>query len=128
MIVARPPAKELTDRELQVMHVFWRGGAMTAQEVRDDLAGQGLNLTYTTVATLVRILHDKGFVETTNSERPFRYQPKRAFGEVSRHLVADLLDRVFLGSREQLLLSLFDPHRLGQRERAALETILAELE
>ena len=25
--MARPPAKELTERELEVMHVFWQRGA-----------------------------------------------------------------------------------------------------
>ena len=28
--MARPPAKELTDRELQVMQVFWQHGEATA--------------------------------------------------------------------------------------------------
>ena len=56
LAVARPPAKELTQRELEVMHVFWRLGKATAMQTRDDLAEQGRDLTYTTVATLVRNL------------------------------------------------------------------------
>ena len=27
--MARPPAKDLTERELEVMHVFWTQGEMT---------------------------------------------------------------------------------------------------
>jgi predicted transcriptional regulator len=126
--VARPPAKELTERELEVMHVFWRRGQATVMEARDDLAALGRNLTYTTVATLVRILGDKGFLSTTNHERPFCYRPTRPFAEVSRRLVEDLVERVFQGSREQLLLCLFDRQKLGSEERSTLETILAELE
>jgi predicted transcriptional regulator len=126
--VARPPAKELTDRELEVMHVFWRRGEQTAQEARDELARQGLDLAYTTVATLVRILHDKGYLVPTNHQRPFRYRPRRPFAEVSRRLVEDLVERVFQGSREQLLVCLFDQKNLGTSERIALEGILAELE
>ena len=30
--MARPPAKDLTERELEVMHVFWRHGEATAAE------------------------------------------------------------------------------------------------
>lgn len=126
--MARPPAKELTERELEVMHVFWRRGRATVMEARDDLATQGRNLTYTTVATLVRILGDKGFLTTTNQERPFCYQPRRPFAEVSRRLVEDLVERVFQGSREQLLLCLFDQQQLGPNERSTLETFLAETE
>src|ERR1700730_11706848 len=58
--MARPPAKELTERELEVMHVVWKLGEATATEVRDELARGGLDRAYTTVATLVRILLAKG--------------------------------------------------------------------
>ena len=126
--MARPPSREFTERELEVMHVFWRCGDATAQEARDHLAARGPDLTYSTVATLVRILVDKGFLVATNAERPFRYRPTRPFDEVSRRLVEDLIERVFHGSREQLLLCLFDDRPLGAQERARLETILAEME
>src|SRR5262249_21714114 len=36
--MARPAAKDLTERELEVMHVFWKHGEATAAEVRDRLA------------------------------------------------------------------------------------------
>jgi BlaI family transcriptional regulator, penicillinase repressor len=60
--MARPPAKELTERELEIMHIFWRHGELTAAAVRDHLAQQGRELAYTSVATLVRILVDKGYM------------------------------------------------------------------
>ena len=82
--MARPPAKELTERELEVMHVFWSRGQSTVAEIRDQLAAAGRDLAYTTVATLVRILTEKGFLEQTNAERPFLYRPVRSFEEVSR--------------------------------------------
>ncbi|MDR3639288.1 MAG: BlaI/MecI/CopY family transcriptional regulator, partial [Isosphaeraceae bacterium] len=86
--MARPAAKELTERELQVMHAFWGRGeeATTVGEVRDQLARSGLDLAYTTVATLVRILTEKGFLAQTNDERPFLYRPARTYEEVSRLL------------------------------------------
>ncbi|MEZ6144153.1 MAG: BlaI/MecI/CopY family transcriptional regulator [Planctomycetaceae bacterium] len=40
-----------------------------------------VTLAYTTVATLVRILEEKGFLELTHDERPFRYQPVKTFEE-----------------------------------------------
>ena len=39
--MARPPAKELTERELEIMHVFWECEQATAAEVRDALAQRG---------------------------------------------------------------------------------------
>jgi BlaI family transcriptional regulator, penicillinase repressor len=119
--MARPPAKELTERELEVMHVFWTTGLATAAEIRDQLAATGRELAYTTVATLIRILSDKGFLEQTNSERPFLYRPVRSFEEVSRSMVGDLIERVFRGSREQLVLRLLEERPLTAKERAILE-------
>jgi BlaI family transcriptional regulator, penicillinase repressor len=124
--MARPAAKELTERELEIMHVFWNSGLSTMAEIRDRLAATGRNLAYTTVATLIRILAEKGFLEQTNAERPFRYRPLRSYEEVSRSILGDLVERVFRGSREQLLLRLLEERKLNAKERTALEEILRE--
>ena len=124
--MARPRAKELTERELEVMHVFWARGESTVAQVRDDLTASGRRLAYTTVATLTRILTEKSFLEQTTVEKPFQYRPVRSFEDVSCTLVGDLVERVFHGSREQLLLRLFDQRKLTSKERALLESILRE--
>jgi predicted transcriptional regulator len=124
--MARPRSKELTERELEVMHAFWRRGETTVAEIQQQLADGGRQLAYTTVATLVRILGDKGFVQQTNQERPYRYRPVRSFEEVSGSLLGDLVQRVFGGSREQLLVRLMEQKGLTRKERALLEDILRE--
>lgn len=124
--MARPPAKELTIRELEVMQVFWNRGAITAQEARDELARAGIDRAYTTVATLVRILTEKGFLKQTTNERPFLYAPSRSYEEVSRRLLRDLIDRVFHGSRELLLARLLEQKKLTPKERAHLKHFLEE--
>ena len=124
--MARPKAQELTQRELEIMHVFWDEGQMTVADVREKLAAGGRELAYTTVATLVKILDEKGFVSQINDSRPFRFEPSRSFEEVSRNLLSDMIKRVFGGSREQLLVRLMDQKKLNRRERALLESILRE--
>ena len=124
--MARPKASELTERELEVMHVFWNRGEQTVAAVRDELAASGRDLAYTTVATLVRILVEKGFLRQTNDERPFRFEPLRSFEEVSGNLLTDLVRRVFGGSREELLVRLMEQRNLTPRERAVLQNILSE--
>ena len=127
--MARPRSKELTERELEVMHAVWdlapgRSDGLTVADVRDELARRGRDLAYTTVATLFRILGEKGFVAQVNDERPFRYQPARSFEEVSGSLLGDLVERVFGGSREQLLVRLIEDRDLTPVERARLEELL----
>jgi BlaI family penicillinase repressor len=124
--MARPAAKDLTDRELEVMHVFWRHGELTAAAARERLATGGPDLTYPTVANLVRILHDKGFLRPTNAERPFRYRPARSYQDVSGRLLGDVVRRVFAGSRTDLLMRLMAQRQLTAREREVLESILKE--
>jgi BlaI family transcriptional regulator, penicillinase repressor len=124
--MARPKAKELTERELEVMHAFWDVGETTVADIRDRLAGAGRDLAYTTVATLVRILSEKDFLQQTNDERPFKFKPIRSFDDVSGNLVGDLVDKVFGGKRDALLMRLFDHKRLTPQERTLLEQILKE--
>ncbi|NNJ27134.1 BlaI/MecI/CopY family transcriptional regulator [Alienimonas chondri] len=138
--MARPPAEELTDRELEVMHAVWaasrepagegadgvnHGGETTVAELRDRLAADGRDLAHTTVATLVSILHRKGFLDRTDDRRPHRYRAARGFEEVSRSLVGELVRKVFGGSREALLARLVDD-RLSAAERDLLEEVLRE--
>jgi len=124
--MARPKASELTERELEVMHLFWNRGEQTVAAARDDLAAQGRDLAYTTVATLTRILVEKGFLEQVNEELPFRFRAIRTFEDVSGNLVTELVRRVFGGSREQLLVRLMEQRKLTSKERAVLEKILSE--
>ncbi|MBC8353312.1 MAG: BlaI/MecI/CopY family transcriptional regulator [Planctomycetes bacterium] len=127
--MSRPATKELTERELEVMHVFWERGEMTAVVARDQLAATGVDRAYVTVANLVRILVEKGFLKATNKERPFSYKPIRSFEDVSGTFVGDLIDRVFGGSREKMLVHLLGSERpLTDAERQLLEQVLEEQE
>ena len=124
--MARPRAPELTQRELDLMHVFWEGGTMTAVDARTELAKAGTDLAYTTVATLIKILVEKSFLKQIGTQRPFEYKPIRSFQDVSKSMVGDLVKRVFGGSREELLVQLLDGKRLTPKERQLLEQVLKE--
>lgn len=125
--MARPRAKELTERELEVMQVFWKQGELNAIEAREQLAAAGLDRAYTTIATLVRILVEKGGLkQLPGSERPFRFRPTRSQEEVSGRMLTDVIERVFQGSREQLLMQLLKQRKLSAKERLMLQEILKE--
>jgi predicted transcriptional regulator len=122
--MARPRVKELTQRELEIMHVFWRHGEQSAADVRERLAATGPDLAYTTVATLVRILVDKEYLRQTNDQRPFVYRPLRTFRDVSKRILGDVVNRVFHGSRKELLLQLMEDEELTGAERIVLERLV----
>lgn len=123
------PTQEMTQRELEVMHAFWQQGQMTATQAREALAESGVDRAYPTVANLIRVLVDKGYLEAINDERPFIYQALHSFEDVSKNFVGELVDRVFRGSREQLIVHLFGQRQsLSKKERSLLESILEEHE
>jgi predicted transcriptional regulator len=99
---------------------------MTAAAARDKLSENQRDLTYTTVATLVRILYEKGFLLQKNEERPFVFEAAQPYEEVSKRLLGEVIDRVFRGSRENLLVSLIGQKKLSAQERAFLESLLKE--
>lgn len=126
--MAGPRARELTERELAVMRVFWDDGSGTAEDARQRLADAGVELAYVTVANVVRGLEDKGFLKQLNKSRPFLYEPARSFEEVSKRLVGDLVERLFDGSRQQLLVQVLGSRRLSKTEREFLKQVLKEQE
>lgn len=122
----RRTSRQLTERELEIMRVLWQRGEATVQQVRDALAGEGIDRAYTTVATLMGVLVEKGYLAPQTEGRPHRYRPARTRDEVSRGMVRDLVERVFDGSRTELLVRLLETERLSKRELAELERVLKE--
>ncbi|QDT07067.1 Penicillinase repressor [Rubripirellula lacrimiformis] len=127
--MARPKTTELTERELEVMHVFWNHGELTANDARELLAKTGIDRAYVTVANLIRILVDKKYLKASNDERPFIYVSIRSFDDVSKSFVGDLVKRVFQGSREAMLVQLLGrKKKLTASEKAFLQNLLEEQE
>lgn len=125
--MARPATKDLTERELEVMHIFWDGGEMTAADVREKLAAAGIDRAYVTIANLVRILVEKQYLLAVNDSRPFIYKPSKTFRDVSGSFLGDVLNRVFGGSREKMLAQLFSSRkRLTKAERELLQQVLED--
>ncbi len=93
----------LTKLELQVMQVIWRRGKSTVGEVQEGLA-QGL--AYTTVQTMLNILERKGKLTRELQGRAFAYTAVVTEAGAVRHAVRDLVDRMFGGSSEELVMSL----------------------
>ncbi|MGI8766344.1 MAG: BlaI/MecI/CopY family transcriptional regulator [Gemmatimonadaceae bacterium] len=100
----------LGDRELDVMGVLWEVGSGTVAEVRELLPAE---LAYTTVLTILRNLEEKHFVSHELEGRAHRYFPRVARKEARTTLVGRLVDKLFHGSAEQLLVHLVRDRQLS---------------
>ena len=113
----------LYDRELDVMQVLWDRGSATVAEVRAALAD---DLAYTTVATMLRILEEKGYARREEEGRAHRYFPlverqqarDGALGRISRKLFKD--------SPELLLTHIVSDRRLSRAQLQRIRDLLDE--
>jgi predicted transcriptional regulator len=107
----------LTKLELQIMQVIWRRGASNVGEVQEGLEQQ---LAYTTVQTMLNILHRKGKLKRKLHGRAFEYSATVTEAKVLSHALRDVVDRMFGGSSEELVMSLIKSKQLDAKKIAEL--------
>ncbi len=113
----------LTEAELPLMHVLWDRGEGRVRDVLDGLSDEDRAPAYTTVATLLRILVDKGFVEARRDGRAWVYSPAVPRDQYERRGVRHLVSRLFGGDRVSMVRSLVDDE-LSADELDAFEALV----
>lgn len=123
--MAKSEKHPLTKLELQIMQVIWRHGASTVTAVQEALPQ---DLAYTTVQTMLNILHRKGKLKRELHGRAFAYTATVTEAKASTHAVRDLVDRMFGGSSEELVMSLIKSRQIDPKKIAELSRRLEEEE
>jgi predicted transcriptional regulator len=116
----------LTPLELRVLQVLWRIGPSNVQAVAIGFESE---LAYTTVQTVLNVLHQKGRVSRTLKGRAYEYCAVETKDSVVGQAVHELVVRLFGGSSEELVMSLVKSRqidratlaRLGRKVAAAQE-------
>ena len=115
----RPGKSGLTRLELRIMQVIWRRGASTVGEVQAELKPA---LAYTTVQTMMNILERKGKLKRELEGRAYVYQARVSEQKALGQGLRDLIERMFGGSSEEMVMSLLksgqiDAERLRELTR-----------
>ncbi len=113
----------LTKLELQIMQVIWRQGASNVGAVQEGLEQE---LAYTTVQTMLNILHRKGKLKRKLHGRAYEYSATVTEAKALSHAVRDLVDRMFGGSNEELVMSLIKSKQIDAKRIAKLSKKLDE--
>ena len=121
--MARHKSEQLTPLELEIMHVLWETGPANVQTVQQHLERQ---LAYTTVQTMLNILHKKGKVKRTLKDRAYFYKPAVSRSHVTTQHITDIVDRLFGGSAESLVMSLVETKHLTRKKLAQLQKLLED--
>jgi len=123
---SRKSSSQLTPLELRIMQVLWEQGASTVQAVQEKLPGE--SLAYTTVQTMLNVLQRKGKVKRRLVGKAYEYRPVLSRERALREAAGDLLDRMFGGSVDALLMSLVKSRQIDTSKLARLQQLIDEHE
>lgn len=112
----------LTKAEEQIMHVLWKLDGAYLREVIEGLSEPRPH--QNTVATFLKIMVDKGFVQVEVIGRIHRYTPLISKDEYSRKSFSGLVQNYFSGSYKDAVSFLVGKQELSIKD---LELLLNEL-
>ena len=106
------------------MRVIWSKDGATVRDVYEALLDTR-SIAYTSVQTMMNVLVKKGHLRRSPGERAHVYTPTRPKGEVVTSMVREFVQRVFDGSARPLLVHLASDEGLTEKERRALQALIA---
>jgi BlaI family penicillinase repressor len=119
--------QQLIPLELQIMNVLWDYGPCNVQAVQEHLAGSP-KLAYTTVQTMLNVLHRKGRARRKLRGRAYDYAPVLTREKAANSAVGDMIVRLFGGSVNGLLMSLVRSQHLNSTKLQELSELVEEQE
>lgn len=119
----RKRPKQLTPVEMEIMNVLWKIGRANVQTVRDNLPARP-QPAYTTVQTMLNILWRKGRVKRVLAGKAYEYAPAVSKQKAVQQVVRDLLNNLFGGSAESLVMSLIQNQQLTPEKLTELQKLI----
>ena len=114
--------KPLTKAEEQIMKVLWKLDGGLLMEIVEKMPKPQPHKN--TVATVLKTMVDKGFVETENVGRFFRYRPLVSKEEYSKSTLVNVAKGYFDGSFTNVISFLIDENKLSVKD---LEILLQQI-
>lgn len=121
----RPKSEHPTPAELEVLQILWKRGPATVREVMNELHEMRPRA-YTSVMSLLNVMTDKKLLRRKPKGRAFVYAPRVAERPTLRGMAADLLNRAFGGSTEQLVVHVLEQTDPSTQELDELRRLIDE--
>ena len=116
---------QLTPLELEIMQILWETGQSNVQVVQHKLKRE---LAYTSVQTMLNVLHRKGKVKRILKDRAYFYSATVSERKIIKQSLGDMINRLFGGSAESLVMSLVETKQLTPEKLAELHNLISEKE
>jgi len=121
----RRKSEQMTPLELEIMQVLWETGPANVQTVQKELKRE---LAYTTVQTMLTVLHRKNRVKRTLKDNAYIYRASVSRDKFTGYAVREFIDRLFGGSAEGLVVSLLQEKHLTREKLKSLQELLEKEE
>jgi len=105
---------KLAKREEQIMQVYWELGKAFIKEVIPHLPDPKPH--YNSVATMVKILEEKNFLDHETVGNLYRYFPKVSREEYQKHAMKDIVSQYFNNSYPRMLAFFAKEQNLSEEE------------
>ncbi|MCG8651484.1 MAG: BlaI/MecI/CopY family transcriptional regulator [Pirellulales bacterium] len=115
-----------TELELEILKVLWRRSPMTVREVQERLAAEdvGRTLAHTSVITMLHIMVRKRFLSSKKDGKSYLFWPKVSEEQIGQGVLGDVLQRVFDGSAQNVVLNLLEVAELDVEQLAELRRLI----
>lgn len=125
--MAKRDAAPLTDAQREIMEVVWQQGEVTVSEVRTALTSRR-DLARNTVQTMMVRLEERGWLKHREEGRTFVYSAKAPRTASLGVKVAQMVDRLFAGSPEDMVTALIEYRGLTQDEARRIRHMIGQAE
>ena len=125
--MARPKVSGPTEKELDILAILWQQGPSTVRQINEEMNKQQ-RTGYTTTLKLMQIMTDKGLLIRDDSKFQHIFTPAVTEEKTQNQVVGDLLEKVFAGSAEKLVMRALSAKKVSPDELARIKKMLDEME
>ena len=106
--------QKLAKREEQIMQAIWQLGHAFIKEIINEMPDPKPH--YNTIATMVKILEDKRFLEHETIGNVFRYYPVISKEQYQKHAMTDIVNQYFDNSYPNMLMFFAKDQKISDEE------------
>jgi predicted transcriptional regulator len=123
----RRPSANPTEVELQILNALWERGPSTVREVHHALQDERAT-GYSTTLKMMQVMTEKGLLLKDEDHRPQVYRPAISQEQAQTQFVDDMIQRVFGGAADKLILRAVSSRHLSAHDREQVRKLLKQLE
>ena len=122
MLSKKKSMKELTKREEQIMDIVWKIKEGYIRDIVADFPEPQPH--YNTIATLVKILVKKGYLQSEKIGNTHQYSPTQTFEEYRNEHIGEIKEKFFDNSFPKMIAHFAKSEKLSDTEKKELIKII----